>query len=739
MSGHAPKKGALQSPLSVSSGLGCGVAVKPAGDTCLGLFRGVPEQVRGILCAQSPNSGTNRRRRSWVVLLKSAHVTNFKSIEDSDEVAIDAAVTVLVGQNESGKTAFLQALNKARSVDGDEKFVIFEDYPRRLVTQYQARHEVDPDVAVVLTYELEADDLAAINEWAGFRMLEKLEFTSTHKYNNIFYLNISVPEGAFVQYRVEIAGLAAEVKAEALKAPTLAALIRTLDRLSLNPDDEAFRESLKIEFPARETWSSLNWYLWQNFISERIPKFLYFDDYYLLPGKVSLVDLQQRVQGTAGKTLREEDKTALSLLRLAGVELNDLTETTGYEPIKARLEGISISITDKLFEYWTQNRELDVEFDIRQDPKDEPPFNQGNNLYIRIRNRRHRMSVPFSQRSKGFIWFFSFITWFDSIQQQIDAESGLILLLDEPGLSLHAMAQADFLRYIDDLSNDHQVLYTTHSPFMVHSDRLDEVRTVEDKRQEGTKITSNISGADPNTIFPLQAALGYTVAQNLFISKHNLLVEGPADLVYLRYFSAALDALGRAVLAEHITIVPVGGLDKLATFVALLRGNELELAVLHDYDSKPDRRLEDLVREKLIRDRQVLNYAMFRAAAKIGGSAPTNLVSSDVEDLFLPSTYLTLFNAAYKHELGGATIKVSDLPRCDRIVQSIRQYLDSNGIQLRPSGGFNHYLVANHLAANPIKLPKSDTATLGNFEAVFRSVNQLLPADSRAITATKIP
>ncbi len=124
-------------------------------------------------------------------------------------------------------------------------------------------------------------------------------------------------------------------------------------------------------------------------------------------------------------------------------------------------------------------------------------------------------------------------------------QRNLILLLDEPGLTLHATAQADFLRYINELATKHQVLYTTHSPFMIHSDRLNQVRVVEDQKTIGTIISDNISGSDPRTIFPLQAALGWTIAQNLFISERNLLVEGPSDLIYLKSVSALLETQGR--------------------------------------------------------------------------------------------------------------------------------------------------------------------------------------------------
>jgi hypothetical protein len=338
----------------------------------------------------------------------------------------------------------------------------------------------------VLTYQVEQDEIDRINSWAGFKLTDDLEFSHHHYYDNSRKITCSIAEQPYVHHTVEQAGLAVEVRKEALKSQSIGQLIGVLEGLSLNPNDAAFLANLQKQFPAGDWNNRLAYHIWLDYLAPYVPKFLYFDDYYLLPGKISLVDLQQRVQGVGGRTLREEDKTALSLLRLASVDLNNLTQTSGYEPIKAKLEGISNSITDRIFEYWTQNRELDVEFDIRQDLNDDPPFNQGNNLYIRIRNRRHRVTVPFSQRSKGFIWFFSFITWFDSIQQDQSANTDLVLLLDEPGLSLHALAQQDFLRYIDELSQDHQILYTTHSPFMVHSERLDEVRTVEDRQQQGT-------------------------------------------------------------------------------------------------------------------------------------------------------------------------------------------------------------------------------------------------------------
>jgi hypothetical protein len=166
----------------------------------------------------------------------------------------------------------------------------------------------------------------------------------------------------------------------------------------------------------------------------------------------------------------------------------------------------------------------------------------------------------------------------------------------------------------------------------------------------------------------------------------------------------------------------------------LLGGNDLEMTVLHDYESKPDPRLESLVREKLIRDKHVLNYAMFREAGKKSGSSAktsgngSGLISSDVEDMISPETYLKIFNAAYKKQLDGMEIKEAKLPEGDRIVNRITRHMENNSIKVRPSGGFNHYLVASYLASNPPT--KVDAETLNRFEKLFEVVN-VLYSDSK--------
>lgn len=652
--------------------------------------------------------------------LVQAQVLNYKSIDDSGTVGIDSKVTAFVGQNEAGKTAFLQALEKARPIRKGVSFSVTEDYPRKALNTYLRKHDDDPAPVVQLTYELEQAEIDAVHEALGAEVLTSPVYSITYKYGGHPSISLETTELPFVAAVVKSSKLPSDLAKKAGSAQSVRELITILEEADLNSEGDEFLAALKVQF--KDALASTE----ENVLAHKVfhlvgqePEFLYFGDYQMLPGKVNLSALAQR--RTDPKQLTEADETVIRLLRMADVDVNDLTAASGYEEAKARLEGLSNSITDQVFEFWTQNKNLEVQIDIQPDPKDpDPAFRAGANLYIRIRNQRHRVTVPFSQRSKGFIWFFSFLVWFDSVMAEGTA-APVILLLDEPGLSLHALAQADLLRYIDNLAERHQVLYTTHSPFMINGDRLHQVRLVEDRLTEGTVVSDNVMGSDPKTVFPLQAALGYTVAQNLFISKRNLLVEGPADLIYLKFLSAKLEDVGRQGLREDITVVPVGGLDKLATFVALLGGNELELAVLHDLASKPDQRLESVVRSKLIHDRQILNYGSYRGIAK-GGKGGSATQATDVEDLFTEGEYLALFNLSFAKQLGGVEVTESDLPKGDRIIERLERYIAAQGIAIRPSGGFNHYTPATYLASNPRSV---DPKTLDRFEDLFKAVNSL--------------
>ena len=663
--------------------------------------------------------------------LLSATVGPFKSISSPQSVTIEESVTVFVGMNEAGKTVFLQALEKSNDALGFAEFDPVDDYPRKDLSAYLRQHDENPAKATILQYRLSDKEVESLNVACGTKIANGFEFSVTRLYENTSQLSFTVSEQPAIEAILKKPELSSDAKAKLKGVTSIRAIPEALKGANLTEPDKVFVTALEQRI-AKSKWPSVvRWEVWQ-WLSPRVPKFLYFSDYDLLPSKMNLADLASRVTQakTDPKQLHSKHRAVLALLRMADIAVDDFTRTGGYEALKAKIEGVSISLTDQIMEFWKQNEDLEVEVDIKADSEDEAPFNNGVNLYLRIKNRRHRgVSTPFAQRSRGFIWFFSFLVWFDRVQQQIDdtaktSEQKLILLLDEPGLALHALAQADFLLYIDELAKRHQVLYTTHSPFMVHSDRLNQVRVVEDQNQVGTVISTDLGGSNPRTIFPLQAALGWTLAQNLFISERNLLVEGPADLIYLRRISALLEEQGRPSLSDDVTVVPVGGLDKLVTFIALLGASGLKLVVFHDYAGAPEQKLEDLVRQKLVSPKALMNASQFRDLNSIG----TAKKPADTEDLFSEEFYVSLFNETFAKQLGKKKLKPEDLPPGDRIIERIARWMKTKDIQLRPSGGFNHYLVASHFAS--MAVTNFDSDTLERFSKVFQAVNSLLSAET---------
>ncbi|CRM00454.1 MULTISPECIES: ATP-binding protein [Pseudomonas] len=364
--------------------------------------------------------------------LVSATVGPFRSINEPQTVSIDPEVTVLVGMNEAGKTVFLKALHKTNDALGKESFSITDDYPRKDVTAYRRRHEDDPDVAVKLTYMPNAAEIARVNKLLGTDIVEGFEFSISYYYSNSATISINVPDGPALKRMAADAALSDAVKDVFKSATSIRAASKTLATLeSPNDADKALMDSIvkRIAVADRNTgWNQISSHdAYINFQTS-IPKFLYFSDYDLLPGKLNLLDLKQRVKAAAAdpanshKQIEPKHQAVLALLRMAEVDLDDFDSGKSYEELKSQIEAVSISLTDQVLEFWKQNEDLEVEIDIRTDTSEAAPFNNGPNIYLRIRNRRHRgVSTPFDQRSRGFIWFFSFLVWFDSVQHQIDA------------------------------------------------------------------------------------------------------------------------------------------------------------------------------------------------------------------------------------------------------------------------------------------------------------------------------
>ena len=641
--------------------------------------------------------------------LKTARTQNYKCVEDSGVFSL-SQVTCLVGKNESGKSAIVESLYRLKPLDG-EKFDVELDFPRRHMI---AVGQADNSNANVLTthWELSADDVKTVEAKIGEGCLKSREVQIVKGYDNQRRYTVSIDEKAIVNGQLKAHGLDNDQNETLRKASQISELAGLLGKIEAPTEGQTqCLKSIKALFPNSPTISVIT------AIDELLPTFLYFPEYYKMPGRVSLEELAKKK--TQGK-LTHDDKVFIALLDLAGSTPEDIQKMTRFEPFIAKLEGISVHIGNEIFEYWSQNKDLEVVF--RADPgkaEDEPPYNAGFVFRTRIKNTRHKATVSFDERSTGFIWFFSFLIWFSQVKRHYG--ENLVILLDEPGLNLHAKAQSDLLRYFEEkLKPFHQLVYTTHSPFMIDPENITGARTVEDATGSkgeilGTKVGDEVLSTDADTVFPLQAALGYEITQTLFVGKHTLLVEGPSDLLYLKWMSNELKALGKVSLDPRWTITPAGGIDKISSFMALFGGNKLDVAVLTDIFSGAKKKVEDLRKSKLLKSGRVFSADMYSGQA-----------DADIEDIIGRATYIALVNQAFG--LKGADLIPAVAP-AGAPLRAVKE-VEAHFATLKPgSPNFDHFEPSAFLMekGKEIKggLPNL-TEALERFEKLFKDLNAVL-------------
>lgn len=642
--------------------------------------------------------------------LKTAQVRMFRNIIDSSPIDIDPRVTALVGKNESGKTSALEALARLHPARPAGAFKTLVDYPAWLEKRHRMKGEQLEHVrSIEATFELEDVDRQLLDDRFGLGVVTASTLTVARTYGNVLIVEGFVLDEAKAVTQVRTkAAVTPELASDLAQVATLDDLRRAVAALKTRTNEpSAVAAATAIERVLAD-------YIGGNGLAAavqaalepRIPRFFYFASYSSLPDSIKIRELLTKAKSTKAG-ISDDERTAISLLRQAATDDAYLL-SADYDVRKRELENVANAITDEVLAYWTQNPELRVTIDLTHLVQPAPPGGQQSvvdELKLRVYDDRHRLSLPFSGRSSGFQWFFSFLAAFAEFEAKNDP---IVILLDEPALGLHARAQADFLRFIEErLAPKHQVVYTTHSPFMVQPGRLDRVRVVEDRgREKGSVVSKDVLATDPDTLFPLQGALGYDLAQHLFVAPHNLVVEGTSDFTYLTVISDFLKEKKRQGLDPRWSVVPVGGADMVPTFVALL-GHHLEVTVLIDSQRAGNQRLARLAADGILNRNRILTVGQI-----------LGLPVADIEDLFDPDDYLALYNRAF-----GAKVKVKDLTGTDPIVARIARH--------RGVDRFDHGRPADALLrAREEFLPRLHDTTLHGFERLFGAINATLTTEA---------
>ncbi len=596
--------------------------------------------------------------------LSAARVTNYRSVLDTTEFEVEQDKTIMVGANEAGKTAVLRALQTVNPPEGEANGLdALRDYPRSRYTELDSGGQDVEDIEVALaTFVLDPDDIAALhavdpNVFAEAKTFWLIRHMGNNRTWGLPGVQRSVAFGAIskdtarlkahVQKRgeegdqlaKELDELLANVRDTAMVVGTFAANLDAWLERALPVIDEgnsaAEAQFDRIRAAARRHSIYLQG---RDVLLSRTPVFVYYSQYFTVRPRIHLANLAHR---QATNEMDEEfDFGNLCLLELLGFTAAELSQMDNqpapalpsnpqdanvmaayreaekqwqdqHDRRQYKLNAASVMLTNLISTVWG-DEQLQLRLVV-----------DGQYLKVVVVDDIG-VEVELDQRSEGFRWLVSFFVVFRA--QAKDKLDNAILLLDEPGLHLHALKQREFRKTLAMLAEDNQIIYTTHSPFMVGSEELHRVRLVEmADRTSGTRIHNQLVSDDPRSVFPLQAALGYDLAQSMFTQKRNLVVEGLTDMWFLEGVAGAMREAGvSGVMRDTIAIVPSGSASKVIYYCTILHTQKLKVTALLDSDAAGDKAAtqDDLVR--LLKNNQILR-------AKDYYSGP--VTACEVEDL----------------------------------------------------------------------------------------------------------
>jgi energy-coupling factor transporter ATP-binding protein EcfA2 len=457
--------------------------------------------------------------------LASFQITNFRSINDSGSID-STQITAILGRNDSGKSNLLRALHSLNPADGLVELSPIKDFPR-----HRRLEECSGDTPVVSTrWALDESEQAALAEIlpraAGVRHVTAGRGYAAVRWAGLEGLNALSLDVGDIKAKVRKIVPAVKAAAEKVSEEQRALLEQESDTFDaamiMSPDYVKWSEgAVKAMQALRKALAAADAELSDKqdqmlaeledmaraiandepalararaWVLEKLPRFVYVDEYPALPGRQNIAEYLGR-EGWG--QLTPEQQSFGKLCKVAGLDPRKLQELLDRNDQATRNQLANRAgsvVTAEIRRLW-KDRPLKVRFNLD---------GQYLDTLVSDPNGAYEVEVNLEERSRGFQWFFSFYIAFFADTQGGRAQDA-ILLLDEPGLHLHAHSQADLLAHFEkDFGN--QIIYTTHSPFMVPVHRLDAVRTASLDETSGTTV-SNAAEGDERTLFPLKAAL----------------------------------------------------------------------------------------------------------------------------------------------------------------------------------------------------------------------------------------
>lgn len=499
---------------------------------------------------------------------------------------LEPDITTVVGGNESGKSQVLRAITAALTGTGYDR----SDFCRYSAFFGADARIVEPEFGALYS-NITAEEISVLKEMTETDVPANVSRIALFRMNTTYKFRIYIEAGGSWSDALNI------------KKP---ALTRDLGvpALTVIDADVPLPNSIPWEFlvagtpttgPSREIVTSL----FERFHAN-IGLFASATTVQNSASQIASIFGPSAIDEVDEETLRQYRLGADLLFKVAKIERDQVIEL--QRAIKDQ-SGYASSLVDSFNEkiakalnfphWWSQDSRFELvvsalEFDLQ----------------FEIRDRTGK-SYSFDERSDGLKYFLSYFVQYLAHEPAADTKSEL-LLMDEPDRFLSSSAQQDLLRIFEDFAHPQdparfpvQVVYVTHSPFLIDKNDARRIRVLEKgEYDEGTRVVKSVAA---NHYEPLRSAFGSFVAETTFISGCNLVVEGPSDQIFI---AGAARWLRRKKVAERdrldlnaITIVPAGGTEHVPYMVYLARGRDVEkpaIVVLLDSDEAGDKARRDL-------------------------------------------------------------------------------------------------------------------------------------------------
>lgn len=574
-------------------------------------------------------------------------VINFRSIEQSDWIEVSDN-TCLVGTNEAGKTNLLIALWKLNPAN-NEPIIPLSDYPRHLYSSYRADgHE--KDVFVQADFELDvpvriklAKDCGCDQEQVRVVLIERrydgkyqisLPYSKIERYPRervqtlISRFSVGLENSELFnkesttlkeKIRGVLSGLLLGITTDFLTQGDLISIAEKLNKLledfGKKQNLPEFFNTQLISYISKITNSFAGKAIQatpeiQQYIFTHVPKFVYYSDYGNLDSEIYLPRvIEDLKRDNLTETARAKARTLDVLFKYVKLSAEEIYELGNdrkvvvkkYNHYDSEISSEEINLTPEQEKEWAEKKkergvllrsaagELTKSFK-QWWQQGNYVFNfeaDGSHFRINVSDELRTEPIELEGRSRGLQWFFSFFLVF--LVETSNQHENAILLLDEPGLSLHPLAQYDLANFFRSLSQNNQLIYTSHSPFLVDMENLANVKAVYvDKANGRTKVSSNLryDEADAEkSIYPVHAALGLTVSDTLLLGCIPVLVEGPSDQIYLSMIKRYLISIGKLLNSKELVFIPTGGVRGMSPVTKLVTSRDGQLpTVLLDSD-----------------------------------------------------------------------------------------------------------------------------------------------------------